>query len=110
MARRQERHGKSTRSIGGAIFATTQVLPPSRWFAARLHSRLQWSTSIGTSVPGTSGHRVRKKSAPYSTSHKIDTNLTRSLNAYVRCRIQRNRVSLSRPSVSGTQVWSVLGQ
>jgi len=44
------------------------------------------------SSPGTPGHRVRKKRAPLSRTHRIDTNLTRSLNACVRCRIQRNRV------------------
>jgi hypothetical protein len=54
------------------------------------------SLSDGSS-PGASGHRVRKKRAPYSPSKRVDTNLTRSLNACVRCRIQRNRVCTSLP-------------
>jgi hypothetical protein len=49
------------------------------------------SPSTGSS-PGASGHKVRKKRAAYSKSHRLDTSLTRSLNACVRCRIQRNRV------------------
>jgi hypothetical protein len=49
------------------------------------------SPSDGSS-PGLSSHRVRKKRARYSASNRVDTNLTRSLNACVRCRIQRNRV------------------
>jgi hypothetical protein len=52
------------------------------------------SLSDGSS-PGLSGRRIRKKRAPYTASNRIDTNLTRSLNACVRCRIQRNRVSTS---------------
>lgn len=48
---------------------------------------LPGGSDIGVSVP-----RVRKKRAPYSASRRLDTNLTRSLNACVRCRIQRNRV------------------
>lgn len=49
------------------------------------------SESSGSS-PGGVIRRVRKKRAPYSASRRLDTNLTRSLNACVRCRIQRNRV------------------
>ncbi|KAB5551077.1 hypothetical protein GE09DRAFT_965280 [Coniochaeta sp. 2T2.1] len=43
------------------------------------------------SSPGMLGHRIRKKRAPYTATNRFDTNLTRSLNACVRCRIQRNR-------------------
>lgn len=46
--------------------------------------------------PGMSGLKARKKRAPYSAARRNDTNLTRSLNACVRCRIQRNRVCLAR--------------
>lgn len=50
------------------------------------------------SSPGASNHRVRKRRAPYSAAHRFDTNLTRSLNACVRCRIQRNRVCAAFPA------------
>lgn len=46
----------------------------------------------GSSGPTVTSHRVRKKRAPYSAAQRIDTSLTRSVNACVRCRIQRNRV------------------
>lgn len=51
-------------------------------------------------TPVALGYRVRKKRAPYSQPHRADTNLTRALNACVRCRIQRNRVCTSLPKRS----------
>jgi hypothetical protein len=41
---------------------------------------------------GTGASKVRKKRSKYQGADKKDTNLTRQLNACVRCRMQRNRV------------------
>ena len=48
-----------------------------------------------SSRASSSSHKVRKRRSPYEQSSKDDTNLTRSINACVRCRMQRNRVSPS---------------
>jgi len=53
---------------------------------------------VGQKRPSTSQDvsptKIRKKRSPYEPSRKVDTNLTRQLNACVRCRMQRNRVSI----------------
>jgi hypothetical protein len=36
--------------------------------------------------------KIRKKRSRYALSNKLDTNMTRQMNACVRCRMQRNRV------------------
>jgi len=46
------------------------------------------------SISESSSHRVRKKRSPYQGAKKTDTNLTRQVHACVRCRMQRNRVSV----------------
>ena len=50
------------------------------------------TTSSPSSKASSTSHKVRKRRSPYQQSSKDDTNLTRQLNACVRCRMQRNRV------------------
>ena len=63
-----------------------------------------------SSRASSSSHKVRKRRSPYEQSSKDDTNLTRQLNACVRCRMQRNRVSAAVASgdVTETYMWQCI--